>query len=131
MSNQSQKLLINPSLRTTSEIADELDALYLHSGDPCCERAARVLRQGTNPGRKAIDDNWALQEVDWLMDTGKVATLNRAFLQVAAAHEPLGNPRSVAERLRQKYFRNRPNNSFLDQSSLARCQGPQAKDSTK
>ena len=114
MRTEPTTLVTKPNLRTLGEIADELDELYLHTGDPCCERAARVLRQGTNPGRKEIDDNWALQEVEWLMETGKVATLNRAFLQVAAAHEPLGNPRSVAERLRQKYFRNRPNNSFLD-----------------
>jgi hypothetical protein len=94
MHSQAQNPLVDLRLRTTTEIAAELEELYLHTGDPCCERAARTLRQGTNPGRPPIDDNLALQGVEWLMENGKFATLNRAFLQVAAAHEPDKNPRS-------------------------------------
>jgi hypothetical protein len=110
---------ILPAHRSVEDIIAELEELFAETGDQCFSRAARTLNQATVSGRPSIDDKRALVEVSWLVENRKVGSLHEAFMRVAAAIEPDKNPRSVAERLRQKYFQNHPKNSIFGRTDPA------------
>jgi hypothetical protein len=84
-----------------AELLGRLEALAEASGDPDLLRASRAVRQ-YSPGRPAIDDTLALEEVQWLVESGKAKTVNQALTRVAQSIAGYQNIRSVAERLRQK-----------------------------
>jgi len=96
--------------RTAGEIADWLEQLGTATGDRQFARAARTLRQGTSPGRPLINDDQALSEAQWLLETGKAKTLNGALERVSRSVGGYAKPRSVVERLRRK-IRQRKNSS--------------------
>jgi hypothetical protein len=108
-----------PVRRPVEDIVAELENLFAETGAQCFSRAVRALNQATVQGRPARDDALALIEVTWLVDSGSVRSLNEALLRVASAIEPTQNPKSVAERLRRKYFQNHPRKCFVDERTMA------------
>lgn len=74
-------------------------------------RAERAFFQQSSPGRPAIDDRAALDEVQALMQSGR--TKHAALTKVSRRVAGHGSSKAVYERLRRKLAaKNHPQNSF-------------------
>lgn len=86
---------------SVSEVAAELDRLAAQTGDPAYSKAARALLWDV-PGRRPVNDDSAIEEAQWLMQSGAAKSLNAALRQVAKTRNSGASIRSVVERLRRK-----------------------------
>ena len=82
-------------------VAAELERLAGETGDAAFLRAAQSLFQQP-PGRPAINDEAALREADFLIESGRARSMRDALMRVARARSMHGNLRSIYDRLRRK-----------------------------
>jgi hypothetical protein len=90
------------------EIATVLERLAADTGDPAWLSAAAALRpRPKKKGRHEIDDTASLDEMLWLLENGKVDSIEQAGNQVAASlpdEQSFASARTrLARKFRQKF----------------------------